>query len=89
MEGYELSVVRGLTKKASTLAFEWTEEGFENNAKKCVEHLKNIGYSKFGYSNSKTETGGLVECEFMNWEDLGIHKLINGKQEEWGMIYAI
>jgi FkbM family methyltransferase len=90
IEGYELTALKGLTKKSGMLMFEWTEESFHSETLKCVEHIQNIGYTKFCYTDSKTENGGFVDLKFYDWETLDITNKINPlRQEEWGMIYAI
>jgi len=51
--------------------------------------LKNIGYTKFYYTDRKNETGDFVEGTFCSGETLDIHKnIIPERQEERGMIYA-
>ena len=47
VEGYEYEVLLGLTKKQNKICFEWHEEDYEG-LQKCVEHLKSLGYEKFG-----------------------------------------
>jgi FkbM family methyltransferase len=90
IEGYEFTALQGLTKKSGMLMFEWTEEAFHSETLRCVEYLKSIGYTKFCYTDSKTENGGFVDLKFNVWETLDIHdKIEPSRKAEWGMIYAI
>ena len=90
VEGYELSVLKGLTKKSGIILFEWTEETFHKETLKCIDYVKNLGYTQFAYTNSKTEHGAFLnDLTYCSWDDLSIHKNINPRrQEEWGMIYT-
>jgi len=47
VEGYEYSVIKGLTSKVGLIGFEWHEEDFES-VKKIVNHFVSLGYSEFG-----------------------------------------
>jgi FkbM family methyltransferase len=47
VEGYEYEVLKGLTKKAKDICFEWHEEEVEN-LEKIIKHLQSIGYNEFG-----------------------------------------
>ena len=47
VEGYEGTVLRGLTSKAKKLCFEWSEE-FPEELNNCITILENLGYEKFG-----------------------------------------
>jgi len=49
VEGYELNVLKGLSKKSGIISFEATSE-FLTNAEKCIKYLKEIGYTKFTFS---------------------------------------
>ena len=49
VEGYELNVLKGLSKKSGIISFEATTE-FITNAEKCIKYLKEIGYTKFTFS---------------------------------------
>lgn len=90
VEGYEFTALKGLTKKSGMLLFEWTEENFYTETVNCVDYIRNIGYTMFCYTNSKTEDGGFVDQQFYEWEALQIHNdICPERQTEWGMIYAI
>jgi FkbM family methyltransferase len=47
VEGYELNVIKGLTKRANDICFEWHEEEYEN-LNKILDHLQSLGYEEFG-----------------------------------------
>lgn len=47
VEGYEYTVLKGLTNKAKDICFEYHEEMSEEMFK-IVEHLESIGYNSFG-----------------------------------------
>jgi FkbM family methyltransferase len=49
VEGYELSVLKGLTKKSGIISFEFTEEFFDQ-MKKCINYLSSLGYKEFNFS---------------------------------------
>lgn len=86
VEGYELEVIKGLTKKCKEICFEWAEEQYDN-VNKIINHLKFLGYEKFGY---------IMGDEYMkkpdlytNWEESKFHEDINkNRKEAWGMIWV-
>lgn len=47
VEGYEAEVIRGLSSKQKTIAFEWHEEDLETLFSAC-EYLESLGYDQFG-----------------------------------------
>ena len=93
VEGWEEPVLRGLTKFVPTrIMFEWTEEFFPNTVS-CVNYLKSLGYTKFGYvdctKTTKTEKEQLFGIEYNDWDKLDIHKnLLPSRKWNWGMIYC-
>ena len=46
VEGAENVVLRSLTRKASTLCFEWASE-WRTQTVECIRHLESIGYTQF------------------------------------------
>jgi FkbM family methyltransferase len=86
VEGYELEVLKGLTKKAKEICFEWAEEQYEN-INKIINHLENLGYNEFGYIMSddymkKPE-------KYSKWSESDFHKDIDpNRKETWGMIWT-
>jgi FkbM family methyltransferase len=47
VEGYELEVLKGLSKKVNLLCFEYHEE-FHEDGIRCLDHLSSIGFREFG-----------------------------------------
>jgi len=102
VEGYELSVLKGLTQKANDICWEWHEE--ENDTLfKSLEHLQSIGYTQFGIIGYFDE-GDVFEKatfsdkgdpyleypkNFYSLEDLELYKLINPERRvNYGMFFA-
>jgi FkbM family methyltransferase len=46
VEGFELSVLRGLSKRIPVLSFEFCSEGLSQTAE-CLAHLESLGYRRF------------------------------------------
>lgn len=68
VEGYERSVMQGLTHKAGIIAFEWHEEIIEE-AISCVDILTEVGYNEFGvigYLSDNNIPEGFKHSESMN-----------------------
>lgn len=86
VEGYELEVLKGLTKKSKEICFEWAEEQYDN-INKIIRHLQSLGYSEFGYIMGddymkKPE----IYCK---WEESDFHSDVDPKRKEtWGMIWT-
>lgn len=85
VEGFEESVLKGLTKPIPFISFEFTRE-FYDTAKNCVDYLSSLGYQKFNCS-----FGHAPQFLFPRWmeseelfEEIG---LIEDKLM-WGSIYA-
>ena len=102
VEGYEYTVLKGLTKKVGEICFEWHEEEY-NNLLKIAKHLENIGYTEFGvigwfdegdvFEKATFSPKGDPYLEypknFYSWEDLDIEKLINvDRRVNYGMFFA-
>lgn len=104
VEGYEYTVLKGLTKKAKDICFEWHEE-FYDDVVKIVDHLKNIGYSKFGavgYFDDKDSTFDTVTYSekgdpymvypnnFYSWEELNFESFVQpDRRVNFGMFFAV
>ena len=90
VEGYELFVLKGLTKKSGIISFEFSEEFFDQ-MKKCINYLSSLGYKEFSFSV------GQETHFYMNW-DTGISILKKIKSiikeksvcpnELWGDVYC-
>lgn len=86
VEGYELEVLKGLSKKCEEICFEWSEEQYDN-INKTILHLQTLGYSEFGY---------IMGDDYMKkpdvytkWEDSDFHKNIDpNRKQTWGMIWT-
>ena len=85
VEGFELSVLRGLSKPIPVLSFEFCSEGLSESAK-CLDHLESLGYRRFnvGYGECSTmcHSHWLSSSEVMS--ELRGHPVA----EVWGDIYA-
>src|SRR5262245_25238233 len=85
VEGFEVSVVKGLTQPVPFLSFEFTRE-FIDNARTCVSHLQGIGYKKFSFT-----LGENPNMASENWLDAdGLFQRIRSIKDSdlWGDIYA-
>ncbi|KKP36080.1 MAG: Methyltransferase FkbM family [candidate division TM6 bacterium GW2011_GWF2_32_72] len=102
VEGFELNVLKGLSKPIEWLSFEFTAEFFEN-AKKCLDHLESLGYKSFNFVSGAGNVFTLTKfCEKQEMIEI-IEKIILKKFDGipltpttrvrlvvplWGDIYA-
>jgi FkbM family methyltransferase len=87
VEGYENTVIKGLTKKVNLIQFEWAEEEMESIKNTC-EYLKSIGYTQFSYK-FEDRPYSYIPTKYSSLEDLELfNQLIPSRKEKWGMIYA-
>lgn len=86
VEGYELEVIKGLTKKHCEICFEWAEEEKYKINKTC-EYLQNIGYKEFGYILGDEY---LKKPDyFTSWENSSFnHEIDLHRKEKWGMMWV-
>lgn len=86
VEGYEYTVMKGLTSKQKDICFEWAEEEYDNINKSC-EYLESLGYKNFGFIYKDAY---LVKPDnFKSWRKLEIHQDIDVKRKnKWGMIWC-
>jgi FkbM family methyltransferase len=85
VEGFELSVLKGLTKPIPLISFEFTKE-FIDETIKCIQYLESLGMKKF---NFKVGENSLFASDY--WLDSGslIKKLTADPDALlWGDIYA-
>jgi FkbM family methyltransferase len=86
VEGYELQAVRGLTRKASKLCFEWAEEAKTTIEQTCG-HLESLGYTSFGYilgdEYLREPAVWMSRVELLQTMDLQPER-----KTAWGMIWA-
>ncbi len=102
VEGYELSVLKGLTQKVNDICWEWHEEE-DDTLFKSLEHLQSIGYTQFGtigyfdegdvFEKATFSDKGDPYLEypknFYSLEDLELYKLINPERRvNYGMFFA-
>ena len=102
VEGYELNVLKGLTKKANDICFEWHEEE-KDNLYKILEHLQSLGYEQFGVIGWFDEGDAFPKATFSDKGDpyleypknfykrseLELDKLINPERRiNYGMFFA-
>ena len=102
VEGYEYTVLSGLTQKANDICFEWHEEE-RDNLYKILEHLQSLGYEKFGvigwfdegdvFEKATFSDKGDPYLEypknFYTLENLELNKLINPERRvNYGMFFA-
>ena len=86
VEGYELNVLKGLSKKSGIISFEITSEFF-SDAIKCLKHLKKLSYNSFTFSI------GEQKKFFSDWSDYKtiinlIKKEIKKDKLFWADIYC-
>lgn len=102
VEGYELSVLKGLTQKTNDICFEWHEEE-KDNLYKILEHLQSIGYTQFGVIGYFEEGDVFPKATFSDkgdpyleypknfytLEELELDKLINKERRiNYGMFFS-
>ncbi len=89
VEGYELEVLKGLTKKTCMISFEWAEEQ-KKNIIESVKYLKRLGYNSFNWL-SGSDSYKYRPGSFMTADDFIflLEMVLNpGRKEKWGMIYC-
>ena len=85
VEGFELEVLKGLTKTIPFLCFEFTKIFF-NDAKKCINHLLSLGLAKFNFVIGEAEK--LKLSEWVSQDKL--YEFLNSIEENllFGDIYV-
>jgi len=102
VEGGEFEVLKGLTEKTPEVFFEWHEE-IPDVIYNSVEHLRKLGYTKFGvigyfdegdvfekvtYSD-KGDPHMVFPEEYFSWSDLDMNRLIDkDRRVNYGMLHA-
>lgn len=86
VEGYELNVIKGLTKKSGIISFEITSEFFDE-AIKCLKHLKKLSYNNFTFSIGERKK---FFCNWTNYKTILnlIKKEIKKDKFFWADIYC-
>jgi FkbM family methyltransferase len=86
VEGFELSVLKGLSEPLPLISFEYTREFFKNTID-CIEFLKSLGMTKFNFTKGEN-----LEFVLDEWADASkLAEKISQESESdlWGDIYAI
>ena len=86
VEGFELEVLKGLTKKTGIISFEFTSEFFKD-AIKCLDYLNKLGYKKFNYSEGERKK---FNFDWTSKDKIleEIENKIKTNNYLWGDIYA-
>lgn len=85
VEGYEVSVINGLSSPIPVVSFEFTKE-FLQDAKTCMERLSSLGQVQFNCSFA--ESMKLSHERWMASEDLYAQLDSIVDKELWGDVYA-
>jgi len=85
VEGFECSVLKGLTRPIPVISFEFTREFF-TDVKACIDHLLSVGPAVFNASFGESMT--FLREEWMNPETLTGRIEAEGDPLFWGDIYA-
>lgn len=102
VEGYEYEVIRGLTKKANDICFEWHEENYQSLVD-IVNYLMSINYNQFGAIgwfdegdifekltfSSKGDSYLEYPKNFYSWNELEMSKAIKpNRRVNYGMFFT-
>ncbi|MEG4519845.1 MULTISPECIES: FkbM family methyltransferase [unclassified Microcoleus] len=85
VEGFEYQVLQGLSTPIPYISFEFAIE-FIDDTKKCINHLKSLGYKLFNFANG--EQNNLVFPEWVSDERLAQYLESSNDSLLWGDIYA-
>ncbi len=87
VEGFEVPVLQGLTKKIPALNVEFAAEFFDQT-QIVVERLMTLGFTKFNYTLG--ETLAFAEVQWLTGEDLLSVLKKRGEEDKdlWGDLYA-
>ena len=87
VEGYEKTVILGISKHIGDLSFEWAEES-KTDILDSVSHLFTIGYTEFCVSERDNYT--FMPTYYVAYEDikLSLSSLDPSRKTRWGMIFA-
>jgi len=85
VEGFELSVLKGLSRAVPNISFEFSREFF-TETKACIDHLLSIGPTVFNASFGESMT--LLRSEWMTPDAL--YGIIDSEDDPllWGDVYA-
>lgn len=85
VEGFEVSILKGLTKPIPVISFEFTREFF-NDTKQCIDLISNLGPVEFNCA-----LGEKMKLLFPTWvEPIELYKKLDSLSNKnlWGEIYA-
>ncbi len=85
VEGFEISVLKGLSQPITYISFEFTREFF-GDAKNCIDHILSIGPALFNVS-----MGESLSLLWQNWVEAEVlYKNIESSDDPslWGDIYV-
>jgi FkbM family methyltransferase len=85
VEGFELQVLRGLTRTAGSISFEFVGDNLEV-AQNCLSHLEKLKYGQFNYSTG--ESLSLASPAWINASGLMGELKSRVDAMGWGDIYA-
>ena len=88
VEGYELKVIKGLTKKVGMIAYEWAEE-FKDETIVAAYHLNGLGYEEFNWISGDDYLHIPQKwMRFNNFINIMKKELDPDRKQGWGMIYT-
>lgn len=86
IEGAEFIALQGLSSKVKEITFEWSEDYF-HDALKCIKKLKELGFSKFAYTEFEEDYS--QNLEYKSFEELNfVYDVDVLRKNRWGMLYA-
>jgi len=86
VEGYELNVIQGLSKKQSDICFEWAEEEYDK-LNCIIKYLEFLGYYNFGFTYGDDHLTKPEQYSCCN-KCLIHNNIVPKRKEKWGMIWA-
>tara|TARA_B110000305_G_C19343950_1_gene590654 strand:+ start:196 stop:819 length:624 start_codon:yes stop_codon:yes gene_type:complete len=87
VEGYEKTVIKGMSKNLGNLSFEWAEES-KPDILESVSHLFSIGYTGFCVTEKDCYT--FTPSNYNGYDDtmLLLSELDPSRKTRWGMVFA-
>jgi FkbM family methyltransferase len=85
VEGFEYSVLRGLTTPVPLVSFEFTKE-FIHHAEWCISYLSKLGPYRFNLGEGEHTT--MLYTRWMTGNDIIRHITSTASDDYWGDIYA-
>jgi hypothetical protein len=87
VEGYELTVLKGLTRKSGMISFEWVEEQY-NEIIESIDYLFKLGYREFNWIDNDLYTYRPNFWMGNHWMKKQLRELQPERKQRWGMIFA-